>query len=210
MGPVTGPVTTMEGGYFDEMYARSPDPWGFTSRWYEQRKYALSLAMLPAQRYDRGFEPGCSIGVFTGQLARRCDHLLACDAAEAAVSSAARRLRDRAHVRVQQRALPAEWPGGTFDLVVLSELLYYFGDRDLRAVLGLAASSLRDGGTLLAVHWRHPVPEYPRSGDSVHAALAAQPGLALLAAHTEADFRAEVYQRTSGAAVSVAQSGGLA
>jgi hypothetical protein len=40
--------------------------------------------------------------------------------------------------------------------------------------------------------------------------LAAQPGLARLAEHAEADFRAEVYQRTDGAAVSVAQASGLA
>jgi hypothetical protein len=111
---------------------------------------------------------------------------------------------------VQQRVLPAQWPAGRFDLVVFSELLYYFGDADLQAVLDLAAGSLEDGGTLLAVHWRHPVAEYPRSGDSAHALLAAQPGLARLAEHAEADFRAEVYQRTDGAAVSVAQAGGLA
>ena len=41
----------MEAGDFDDMYARSDDPWGFTSRWYERRKYAISLAMLPQERY---------------------------------------------------------------------------------------------------------------------------------------------------------------
>jgi len=202
-------MSTMEAGYFDGMYARSDDPWGFTSRWYEKRKYAISLAMLPRERYDSGFEPGCSIGVLTEQLAGRCDQLLACDGAAAAASSAADRLRVRPHVRVQQRVLPAGWPAGTFDLIVFSELLYYFSDQDLRAVLDRATRSLRSGGTLLAVHWRHEVPEYPRSGDSTHAALAAQPGLALLASHIEADFRAEVYQRADGAATSVAQATGL-
>jgi SAM-dependent methyltransferase len=203
-------TATLGAGYFDGMYARSADPWGFTSRWYETRKYALSLAMLPRERYRSGFEPGCSIGVLTRQLAARCDRLLACDVAGAAVTAAAGRLRDCGHVRVQQRVLPREWPAGRFDLVVFSELLYYFGDGDLRAVLDLAAGSLEEGGTLLAVHWRHDVPDYPRSGDSAHAVLAAQPGLARLAGHVEADFRAEVYQRTDGAAISVAQASGLA
>jgi SAM-dependent methyltransferase len=202
-------TATLGAAYFDGMYARSADPWGFTSRWYEARKYAISLAMLPRERYRSGFEPGCSIGVLTRQLAGRCDQLLACDVAAAAVSSAAGRLRDRPHVRVQQRALPAGWPGGRFDLLVFSEMLYYFGDTDLRAVLDLATGSLLPGGTLLAVHWRHDVPEYPRSGDSAHAVLAAQPGLARLASHVEADFLAEVYQRADGPAVSVAQAAGL-
>ncbi len=53
----------LEPAYFDQMYAASADPWGFTSRWYEKRKYALTLAMLPRERYADAFEPGCSIGV---------------------------------------------------------------------------------------------------------------------------------------------------
>ncbi|MFE7421819.1 hypothetical protein [Rhodococcus sp. NPDC057529] len=59
--------------YFDAMYAASPDPWGFGDRWYEQRKYALTLAALPRPRYRRAFEPGCSIGILTAALAHRCD-----------------------------------------------------------------------------------------------------------------------------------------
>ena len=66
--------------YFDGMYAASPDPWGFESRWYERRKYAVTMALLPAERYRDAFEPGCSIGVMTGLLAGRCDRLLSCDA----------------------------------------------------------------------------------------------------------------------------------
>src|SRR5579859_125831 len=34
-------------------------------------------------------------------------------------------------VRVEQRQLPGQWPAGDFDLIVLSELLYYFADRGL-------------------------------------------------------------------------------
>ena len=54
---------TVRASYFDGMYADSPDPWGFTSRWYEGRKYAITVAMLPKARYREAFEPGCSIGV---------------------------------------------------------------------------------------------------------------------------------------------------
>jgi hypothetical protein len=41
-------------------------------------------------------------------------------------------------------------------------------------------------------------------------ALAARPGLARLVLHAEPDFLAEVYVRTEGAPVSVAQATGLA
>jgi SAM-dependent methyltransferase len=203
-------MTTMSADYFDQMYAAADDPWGFTTRWYEKRKYALTLAMLPQERYASALELGCSIGVLTEQLASRCDRLLSCDVASAAVRAAARRVTGCPGVSVEQRAVPADWPAGEFDLIVASEFLYYFGGDTLQEVLGLCRAALRPGGTLLAVHWRHPVAEYPRSGDSVHQALAAQPGLARLAEHREPDFVAEAYQRSDGPAVSVAQATGLA
>jgi len=205
---MTNPVT-LGAGYFDAMYAAASDPWGFEERWYEQRKYAVTLAQLPAARYRSAFEPGCSIGVLTHLLARRCDALLSCDVAAGAVSAAAQRTRDLPHVRVERRDIPGQWPSGRFDLIVFSEILYYFGDRDLEQVLDCAVAALEPQGTLLAVHWRHPVADYPRSGDDVHRVLAARPGLARLVRHEEPDFLAEVYIRTDGAPASVAQATGL-
>ena len=197
----------LEPAYFDQMYAESADPWGFTSRWYEKRKYALTLAMLPRERYDHAFGPGCSIGVMTGQLARRCARLLSCDAAPAAIKAAEARIVGHPGVRVEQRVLPDDWPDGDFDLIVFSEFLYYFGGPDLQRILDLADAALRPGGTLIAVHWRAPVPEYPRSGDNVHDVLAGQGQLSRLAEHREPDFIAEAYLK--GPLISVAQATGL-
>ena len=142
-------------------------------------------------------------------LARRCDRLVSCDVAAVAVRAAVRRTRDMPHVLVERREIPRQWPGGRFDLIVFSEILYYFGDRDLEQVLDRGVGALRPGGTLLAVHWRHPVPDYPRSGDDAHQALAARSGLARLVSHHEDDFLAEVYCRTEGQPVSVARATGL-
>ena len=206
---MTATPVTLGAGYFDGMYAAAADPWGFEDRWYERRKYAISLALLPAERYRAAFEPGCSIGVLTRMLAPRCGTLLSCDLAAAAASAAAERTSGLSQVRVEQREIPGQWPSGRFDLIVLSEILYYFGDHDLEQVLKHAAASLEPDGTLLAVHWRHPVAEYPRTGDDVHRVLAAHPGLGRLAVHAEPDFLAEVYIRTEGTPVSVAQATGL-
>jgi len=200
---------TLGPGYFDAMYAAAADPWSLRTRWYEARKYAVSTAMLPRQRYADAFEPGCSVGVLTGMLAPRCDRLLSCDMAAAAVTAATAHTAQFPNVTVERRAIPRDWPPGGFDLVVLSEFLYYFAGHDLDYVLDLVLTALRPAGTLLAVHWRHPVPEYPRSGDDVHAALGARSGLARLADHTEPDFLAQVYVRGEGSPVSVAQAEGL-
>jgi SAM-dependent methyltransferase len=198
----------LDHAYFDRMYAKSADPWGVTSRWYEKRKYAITLAMLPREHYDDAFEPGCSIGVMTEQLAPRCSRLLSCDVAIAAVQQAAARTAGQPGVRIELRVLPREWPDGDFDLIVFSEFLYYFGGPDLQRVLSLGTAALRPGGTLIAVHWRHPVAEYPRRGDEVHDALTRQAGLSRLAGHWETDFIAEAYLK--GPLVSVAQATGLA
>ena len=191
-------MVTLPSSYFDAMYDVSPDPWGFQTRWYEQRKYALTLASLPDRRYTNGFEPACSIGVLSGQLADRCDRLLCSDGAQVAVQQAAQRLADRAHVTVEQRRLPDQWPPGAYDLIVVSELLYYFDGADLHSVTTSATSALSPGGTLVAAHWRHPVDDYPETGDAVHEALAAaaaRASLVLLAHHDEADFLLDVYVR---------------
>ena len=205
---MTTPVT-MSAAYFDAMYQAAADPWGFEDGWYEQRKYAISMALLPAARYRRALEPGCSIGVLTRMLAARCDEVLSCDIAAAAVQAAARRTEDLTHVRVEQRDIPGRWPDGRFDLIVFSEILYYLGNQDLEQALKHALYTLEPEGTLLAVHWRHPVADYPRSGDDVHQVLAGRPGLARLVRHDEPDFLAEVYIRTEGTPASVAQAMGL-
>jgi SAM-dependent methyltransferase len=194
---VTTSRPTLPADYFTAVYDGSPDPWGFTDRWYEERKRDVTLAALPQRRYARGYEPGCSIGVLAQGLAARCDALLATDVSARAVKAARGRLAGSPHVRVDQQALPQGWPDGAFDLVVLSELLYYFGDDDLAEVTRLAVDAVAPGGTLLSVHWRHPVRDYPQTGDAAQQAVAhaAAEHLVPTVRHVEGDFDLAVYVR---------------
>jgi SAM-dependent methyltransferase len=200
---------TLNPGYFRALYAASPDPYGLADRWYETRKYALTVALLPRERYGTAFEPGCSIGVLTARLAPRCDRLLACDATPEAVASAQLRTAGLPGVRVERRVIPREWPSHSFDLIIFSELLYYFDDADLDQVIRLGLGSLRPSGQLLAVHWRHPAPNHPLTGDEVHETLATHTGLSRLSHYRDPDFTAELYARSDGDLRSVAQAGGI-
>ena len=200
---------TLDPGYFRERYSASPDPYGLADRWYEKRKYALTVALLPREHYGTAFEPGCSIGVLTEQLAPRCDTLLACDAVADAVATAKARTAELPGVLIAQKVIPREWPARAFDLIVFSELLYYFDDADFKQVLQRGIGALRPDGHLLAVHWRHPAPDHPRTGDEVHASLARHPQLERLARYSDPDFAAEVYTRADGDLRSVAQAGGI-
>ena len=178
--------------YFDGLYAKRADPWRLATRWYEKRKRTITVASLPAERYENALEIGCSIGMLTADLAQRCDSLLALDVAEAAVLAARERVPE--NVTVEQRDATSDYPEGTFDLVVLSEVGYYLGESVLARLLGAIAASLSAGGVLLACHWRHPVDGYLQSGDAVHAAIG-ELGLHRLARHEEADFVLEVWSR---------------
>ncbi|UTT63608.1 bifunctional PIG-L family deacetylase/class I SAM-dependent methyltransferase [Microcella humidisoli] len=192
--------------WLERAYARRDDPWRVESRWYEQRKRAITLASLPARRYGRALEVGCSIGVLTADLADRCDELLAVDLSARAVALARARLVGRADVTVEQVDVRATVPAGPFDLVVLSEVGYYFTQEQLEQALRELDAALGDHGTMLACHWRRPVAEHLLTGDQVHAVIAAR-GVSRIVHHVEADFVIDVYSRD---ACSVAQHEGIA
>jgi SAM-dependent methyltransferase len=187
---------TLPPGYFDRLYAAHPDPWRFEQRWYEQRKRALTMAVLPRARFGRAFEAGCSLGLLSAALADRCDELVAIDVSAAAVAACTERLKEHPGARVLQGAVPHDWPAGRFDLVVISEIAYYLADADLDELARRAAGCLSPDGVLLACHWRHPVADYPRSGDDAHRRLAAaMRDTAALSSYRDDDVLLEVWGR---------------
>ncbi|MEV7728936.1 SAM-dependent methyltransferase [Streptomyces sp. NPDC087917] len=177
------------------MYRHVEDPWRLAERWYERRKYDLTVAALPRERYRRAFEPACSVGELTRRLAARCDAVLACDRVASAVATARQRNSDHPHVVIRHMTVPAQWPEGSFDLVVLSELLYYLDDPTSRSLLDHAVTALEPGGTLVTVHWNHAVTEHLSTGRDIARRLADVPGIGLLADHREDDFVLQVHQR---------------
>lgn len=180
---------------FNAIFEQEDDPWGFATLWYEARKRAVLLAALPETRYGRVFEAGCATGLLTEMLATRADTVLALDLAPRAVSRARERLTGLSHVDVQAGCLPDDWPAGRFDLVVLSELGYYFTLDDWQATAERAAEAIGPHGTIVACHWLRPFAGRRLSTRHVHAAIARQPGLRRHVRHLEPDFLLEVWSR---------------
>jgi trans-aconitate methyltransferase len=147
---------TLQPGYFERLYRRDPDPWRFATSDYEREKYAATVAALPRERFARGFEVGCSIGVLTRQLAGRCAALVAVDVAEAALAQGRERCADLPGVAFACMAVPGEWPDGRFDLVLFSEVLYYLGLDGIAAAAQRTLACLDPGGAVLLVNWRGP------------------------------------------------------
>ena len=196
--PAEAAKASYPASYFEDMYKEDPDPWGFATRWYERRKYAITLASLPRERYRRAFEPACSIGVLTEDLAVRCDELIASDSAQSAVDDARKRLSGHPHVTVALQEVPREWPEGRFDLIVLSEFAFFLDDADLALLVDRTMSSLDKDGHVIAVHYL-PAGKIVQTADEVHAALRAHPDLVNTATHREPEFVLDVFIRRSSA-----------
>lgn len=158
-------VASLPPSYFDDLYATDPDPWQFETSDYERGKYAATLAALPRDRYARILEVGCSIGVLTQQLAARCDALVGLDAAAAALERARDRCRELAHVDLSLGQVPRDWPAGAFDLILLSEVVYYLDAADVDRLVARVQASLGKGGDVVLVHWTGET-HYPLTGDA--------------------------------------------
>ncbi|GAA3978631.1 class I SAM-dependent DNA methyltransferase [Hymenobacter antarcticus] len=165
---------TLPPAYFDQVYQANRDPWDFETSPYERAKYAATVAALPRPRYAEAFEIGCSLGVLTAQLAPRCAHLLAVDVSEAALAQARDRCVDLPQVDLRLMRVPEEFPPRQFDLILLSEVGYYWNDADLARAAQQCVTGLKTGGQLLLVHWTPPVHDYPLTGDDVHNYFLAQ------------------------------------
>lgn len=183
--------------YFTGLYLAKDDPWDLTTKWHDQRKYAVTMASLPLPRYRRCYEPGCSIGVLTRMLAQRCDEVLAVDCVDTAVRQAREAVHDLPHVRVEQATLPADLPDATFDLIVVGDLLYYLSAADLDAVLDGLVRRLEPGGDLLAVHFRDRQHGGNYDGFNAHAALLARPELTPQVHHSDDWFVLDILRRTA-------------
>lgn len=193
--------------YFDDIYAASPDPWQMAERWYEQRKYAITVAMLPHARYRHAFEPGCSIGMLTERLVDRCDHVTACDVAQAALDATRDRVGERGNLTLSRSSFDARWPVADVDLVVMSEVAYYLSAATLRRVLDRECARLPAGATLIAAHWRHAVVDYPLSGDQANALIGETADVTGTARYCDDDVVIDVFRK--GTTESVAVSTGV-
>ena len=186
--------------WFADFYARHDDPWGFETRWYEQRKRDVLMAALPDRRYRRALELGCATGLTTARLATRCDEVVAVDVVGDALERARARVAEHApesDVEFLRLQTPARWPEGEYDLIVLSELAYYWTRDELAAALRKMDAALSEGGVVVACHWRHPISGCAMTGDEVHRILARHPEWRRRIRHIEDDFVLDVFRQRS-------------
>jgi predicted TPR repeat methyltransferase len=114
--------------FFDDLWKRG-DPWDLESSEFEQGKYMRQREMLGGRRYARALEIGCGAGWFTRFLAHIAQNVVALDVAASAIARARAAGGDPDVVdfrvaNVMDYDLRSEGP---WDLVVMSETIYYLG-----------------------------------------------------------------------------------
>ena len=183
--------------YFDDLYRADPDPWKFETSDYETAKYAATIAALPKPQYQSALEIGGSIGVLTELLADRCEALLSIDVSQLAQDQAIQRCQQLPHVDFQIMRIPKQFPDRMFDLILISEVGYYWSWEDLRSAQQGLLDRLQPGGHLLLVHWTLYAKDYPLSGDEVHDAFLewSPTHLRPLAARREEQYRLDLFER---------------
>ena len=154
--------------FFEQLYRANPDPWQFETSEYEAQKYLATLNALPRNLYHSGFEIGGSIGILTEKLARRCQSLLSVDVSQIAQLQAIDRCRHLNNIKFELMSVPQSFPTQSFDLIVLSEVGYYWSWEDLRKAQCLILDRLQSQGHLLLVHWIADTGILRLTGNQVH------------------------------------------
>ncbi len=188
-GSKTGP------GFFENRYRKKADPWGFATREYEQNRFATIANALAGKRYRRTFEPGCSIGTLTERLATISDQVDACDFSETAVAHARERCAALPNVHFSVAALSGKTPLAGYDLIIFSEIGYYFRLNQWRSTVSRLALGMDSGATILASHWLGHSDDHRIEGDQVHEILRAEPLLQLEHEERHEGFRLDRFTR---------------
>jgi len=188
------PDHSLDARYFDDVFASTDDPWSLAFSGYEAAKFETSIAAIDDRRYSACLEIGCAHGVFTHRLAQLCDTVTAVDISQRAVDLARVRNAASSNVLVERLAFPADVPAGRFDLIVLSEVVYYWSDDDIARAAEAIRHVADPGCRLLLVHWTGET-DYPQTGDAAVTKLDAALGSVIVKrADRHAEFRLDLWR----------------
>lgn len=134
------------------LYAETSDPWNFDHSPYEQEKFAATRAALSRDGYRAAFELGCGNGALATHLSDLCQRYTGMDAVATALRAARARLPQ---ARFVQGFYPGPLPEGDFDLLILSEVLYFLDAEGLRQ-LARDITARWSQAEVLCVTWLGP------------------------------------------------------
>jgi 2-polyprenyl-3-methyl-5-hydroxy-6-metoxy-1,4-benzoquinol methylase len=141
------------------VFGRKADPYQYATSAYELTRFSRMAALLGGRRFRSALEVGCAEGHFTRTLASLCGRVTALDLSESALRRA-RKLVDQPQVTWVQANARTWKPEGSYDLMVMAEVLYYLPapgkgpayEKAFMLFLERLLARLEAGGLLLLAH----------------------------------------------------------
>ena len=162
--------------FFEALYSSAPsgDPWDFDRSPDEQQRLDRVVEALGPGRFDRCLEIGCSTGQLTRRLADRATTVVAIDTSASAIDVARRTCAGLPGVDLRVGHVPDDLRTveGVFDLIVVSDVGYYFSEDELDALIGELVDRAAPTATLLAAHWLGGSPDHVLDAATTHHVIA--------------------------------------
>ncbi|TDL74168.1 methyltransferase domain-containing protein [Palleronia sediminis] len=180
------------------LYANTDDPWDFRSSPYEAERFAAVERTLPRAHYGMALEIGCGNGELARRIAPRCASYTGIDAVPSALVAARAAVPTGRFVEAFLPCALPEPPGGAgYNLVILSEILYFL---DQSAIARIAGDLDRDhpGADVICVTWRGET-GHALSGDEAVAAFAAATDRRCRTPHVADGYRIAIFSPLDGA-----------
>ena len=164
-------VMNIKAEFFETLYQYDSDPWRFASSSYELYRYHQICSIIRHQKHKYTFEAGCSIGILTEKLAHFSEFVEAIDISPTATSLALSRCNSLNNIKIHCSSLENYSINPHTDLIILSEIGYYFTPEEWRLVLQKMLTTCVPPFYILASHWLGFSPDHLLSGDEVHSII---------------------------------------
>jgi len=147
---------------FERLYLEKSDPWELRSSAYERQKYKRTLDRILEHRRgsESVLEVGCSVGIFTRQLAENFQQVVAIDFSDEAIARAAEYCGEESKIRFIRSNLQSLTLNAGFDVIVCSEILYYINRRHAAAVCRQLKRLLAPNGVIVTVCEANAEPDF--------------------------------------------------
>lgn len=137
---------------FEDLFQSDPDPWDYESSPFEAHKRSLLLKHVGLGPRGRVLELACANGVTTQTLMKVALRTAALDGSSTAIAQAQARLGNVGRLRLLHANLPDGMPRERFDLIVVSEIVYYLGSTAARRLAEGVADRIAPGGRVVVLH----------------------------------------------------------
>ncbi|MBN9229894.1 MAG: methyltransferase domain-containing protein [Legionella sp.] len=158
---------SIDAAFFNQLYEGNDDPWNFTTNSYELFRYQRICDVIQNKKHAWIFEAGCSIGILTAKLAQFAEQVEAIDISEVAIQHAQKKCQHINNITFSASTLLDYAMSPATDLIILSEIGYYFTHSEWRLILDKIITQMRPNSYILASHWLGQSSDHLISGDAV-------------------------------------------